>query len=103
MTAAEPDLSADRLLHGVVRVARGVSSADDLYERRLMVEFCAGASAQMISLYLAIERRHAGLVHDGPAEDCDICQHQAGAFFNGALIEVRPLRLSTDVDEPVNY
>jgi hypothetical protein len=95
------DLTAEALLRGVARVTRGSTSQDPMIERRLMIEFCTNASADMIALYLAVERRHAGLVHDGPAEDCDICQHQAGAFFNGALIEIRPLRLSTDVDEAV--
>lgn len=98
---SEQILSADQLLNGVKRVTHGALAVDGLVEQRLMVEFCTGAPADMIALYLAVERRHAGLVHDGPAEQCDICMHQAGAFFGGALIEVRPLRLSTDVDDAV--
>lgn len=98
---AEQALAADGLLNGVRRVTHGTTAAHDLIEQRLMVEFCAGTPAVMISLYLAVERRHAGLVHDGPAEDCEVCMHQAGAFFNGAAIEVRPLRLSTAVDDAV--
>jgi hypothetical protein len=95
---SEPVLAADALLNGVRRVTHGITTTHDPIEQRLMVEFCAGAPADMISLYLAIERRHAGLHHNGPAEDCDICAHQAGAFFNGALVEVRPLRLNGDSD-----